>query len=104
MSTAEDCTGMKTNCNREQDVFLNKLNSIVRTKESFLKTNNNNVRPQTYEAKSYIDKGSINFGKMITDEVLAADYKLVEAAKKTVSLRESGYFTIQLFLQQIIDL
>lgn len=85
-STAEDCIGGKTNCNREQDVFMDKLNSIVRTKDSLLKSNNNNnnARPKTQDAKCYIENGAINFGKMISDEVLVADYKLVENAKKAV--------------------
>uniref|UniRef100_A0A182S9T9 PPM-type phosphatase domain-containing protein n=1 Tax=Anopheles maculatus TaxID=74869 RepID=A0A182S9T9_9DIPT len=43
------------------------------------------VKPKTYEARCYVQNGSINFGKIITDEVLAADYDLVEAAKKLVS-------------------
>lgn len=91
LSTADDCNGPKTNFNHDQDVFLNKLNSVVRTKDSFLKTANNNVKPQLYEARCYIDKDrNINFGKMITDEVLAADYLLVEKAKKEVS--ECGAF------------
>lgn len=97
LSTADDCNGTKGNCNRDQDVFLNKLNSIVRTKDSFLKTTNNNVKPQQYEARCYIDKDrNINFGKMITDEVLAADYKLVEKAKKEVrhSSSQIYFFTI----------
>ncbi|XP_062547130.1 protein phosphatase 1L isoform X2 [Armigeres subalbatus] len=41
-----------------------------------------NSKPKTYEAKCYVQNGSINFGKIITDEVLAADYDLVEMAKK----------------------
>lgn len=85
LSTADDCNGTKGNCN-DHDVFLNKLNSIVRTKDSFLKSTNNSVKPQQYAARCYIDKDrNINFGKMITDEVLAADYKLIEKAKKDVS-------------------
>ncbi|XP_052897969.1 protein phosphatase 1L isoform X2 [Anopheles moucheti] len=40
------------------------------------------VKPKTYDARCYVQNGSINFGKIITDEVLAADYDLVEAAKK----------------------
>lgn len=92
LSTADDCNGTKTNCNRDQDIFLNKLNAIVRTKDSFLKTTNINVKPQQYGARCYIDKDrNINFGKMITDEVLAADYKLVEKAKKEVSKRSNIY-------------
>ncbi|XP_058121567.1 protein phosphatase 1L [Anopheles ziemanni] len=40
------------------------------------------VKPKTYEAQCYVQDGSINFGKIITDEVLAADFDLVEAAKR----------------------
>lgn len=40
--------------------------------------------PKSYEAKCYIRKGKgIDFAKMITDEVLFADHKLVESAKKS---------------------
>lgn len=45
---------------------------------------NANPKPKTYEAKCYVQNGSINYGKIITDEVLAADYDLVEMAKKVV--------------------
>lgn len=47
----------------------------------------NGGAPQQFDAKCYIENGKINFGKLITDEVLAADYKLVEQAKKTVRKR-----------------
>ncbi|XP_055642542.1 protein phosphatase 1L isoform X2 [Toxorhynchites rutilus septentrionalis] len=40
------------------------------------------TKPQTYEAKCYVQNGSINYGKIIKDEVLAADYDLVEMAKR----------------------
>lgn len=43
---------------------------------------NANPKPKTYEAKCYVQNGSINYGKIITDEVLAADFDLVEMAKK----------------------
>lgn len=56
------------------------------TKESLLKGPTNgqqtNQKPKTYEAKCYVSNGSINYGKIITDEVLAADYDLVEMAKR----------------------
>uniref|UniRef100_U5EEM8 Putative cell adhesion n=1 Tax=Corethrella appendiculata TaxID=1370023 RepID=U5EEM8_9DIPT len=59
-------------------------------KDQFLKPSSNanesNTKPKTYDAKCYIQNGSINFGKMITDEVLAADYNLVETAKKQSNL------------------
>ncbi|XP_063529139.1 protein phosphatase 1L [Cydia strobilella] len=35
---------------------------------------------------SYLDKGKINFGKLLTDEVLAADRLLVEAAKRSMNV------------------
>lgn len=43
--------------------------------------------PKTFEAKCYVQNGSkINYGKMITDEVLSADHKLVEKAKKQTNV------------------
>lgn len=84
-STAEDCIG-KPNCNQERDIFMDKLNSIVRTKDSFLNRNTQNVKPKEFDAKCYIDNGKINFGKILTDETLLADYKLNEAAKKQVNI------------------
>lgn len=83
-SMTEECIN-KANCsNPDQDLLiLNKLTSIVRpmTRDG---TSQESKKPQSYEAKTYIENGKINFGKMMTDEVLAADYKLVEQAKKTV--------------------
>ncbi|KPI93947.1 Protein phosphatase 1L [Papilio xuthus] len=35
---------------------------------------------------SYLEKGKINFGKLLTDEVLAADRLLVEAAKRSFNV------------------
>lgn len=59
----------------------------MRNKDNFLNNNNNNnVKPPTYDGKCYIENGKINFGKMLTDEVLAADFELVKVAKKTVGL------------------
>ena len=43
--------------------------------------------PKTFDAKCYVKEGNrINYGKMITDEVLYADYKLVEKAKKQTNV------------------
>lgn len=44
------------------------------------------AKPKQYEAKCYIDNGKINFGKLLTDEVIAADYALVEKAKKSTNI------------------
>lgn len=97
------------------DVFTMKLNSLIRplTKDNLLNMNNNNNRdngnnnsikiPQTFDAKCYIENGKINFGRMITDEVLSADYKLVEAAKKSVSYNFCFlYFGFYLFVFFIV--
>ncbi|XP_044742427.1 protein phosphatase 1L isoform X2 [Chrysoperla carnea] len=47
--------------------------------------NNNNYTPPPIE--SYIDRnGKINYGKLLTDEVLAADRLLVEDAKKNLDV------------------
>lgn len=73
-----------------------KLNSLVRpmTKDDFFnpsatKGQNSATKtaPKSLEAKCYIADGKINFGKLLTDEVLAADYKLVETVKKMVRER-----------------
>lgn len=39
--------------------------------------------PKSLDAKCYIKRGQIDYGKMITDEVLFADYKLLDIARKT---------------------
>ncbi|GBP59751.1 Protein phosphatase 1L [Eumeta japonica] len=51
------------------------------------------VRPASKPVKnvsvplsSYMDKGKINYGKLLTDEVLAADRLLVEAAKRSMNV------------------
>lgn len=93
-STADDCSAKSSNAQKQTDVFASKLNSLIRplAKDNLLNVNNNmssssNTKvPLTFDAKCYIENGNINFGKMITDEVLSADYKLVEAAKKSTNL------------------
>lgn len=96
LSTTDDCSSPKqTNQQRETDVFTSKLNSLIRPlgKDNLFNISNNSKEPgnkpappTSFDAKCYIENGKINFGKMITDEVLAADYKLVEAAKKSTNI------------------
>uniref|UniRef100_A0A1A9VA09 PPM-type phosphatase domain-containing protein n=1 Tax=Glossina austeni TaxID=7395 RepID=A0A1A9VA09_GLOAU len=106
-SASDDCALKRSTSNSKdtQDAFTQQLNSLLRgvgggassIKDNLLKSNNNNNNqkdglsanegpPRQFEAKCYIENGRINFGKLITDEVLAADYKLVEAAKKTTNI------------------
>lgn len=78
------------------DIYkLNGLGGRGLTKDDFLLSSNGKdkanggsakVAPQSLEAKCYVgvDK-KINFGRLLTDEVLAADHKLVETVKKMVS-------------------
>lgn len=43
--------------------------------------------PKTFDAKCYVQgSNKINYGKMISDEVLFADYKLVEKARKQMNV------------------
>ncbi|XP_050362283.1 protein phosphatase 1L [Nymphalis io] len=44
------------------------------------------VRNIAVPLSSYMDKGKINYGKLLTDEVLAADRLLVEAAKRSMNV------------------
>ncbi|CAD7079940.1 unnamed protein product [Hermetia illucens] len=89
-STMDDCARSNVP-EKPTDVFTSQLNSLIRplTKDNLLNVNNNtNILkpPPSLDAKCYIENGKINFGKMITDEVLATDYKLVEAAKKSTNV------------------
>ena len=97
-STTVDCSAIKQKTTEATvaDIYPAQLNSAMRAsgnnaaKDSFLNNNNNaqnagNAPPPSYEAKCYIEHVRINFGKLITDEILTADHKLVEQAKLTVS-------------------
>lgn len=75
----------------EPEDLLAKLNGLTRplTKEDFLQPNKavkSPAKPKVYDAKCYIENRAINFGKLLTDEVLAADFKLVEKAKKATNI------------------
>lgn len=89
-STAEDCGMNPSNCNREQDIFLDKLNAIIGGKNgvggAFLAGGANEVsKAKTYEGRTYIEQGgAVNFGKMMVDEVLAADDVLIEKLQQKV--------------------
>ncbi|KAH8376585.1 hypothetical protein KR093_000136 [Drosophila rubida] len=99
-STTTDCSKPTTKTTEAAiaDFYTAQLNSAMRAanagnaaKESFLNNNNNaqsasNAPPPSYEAKCYIEHGRINFGKLITDEILSADHKLVEQAKQATNI------------------
>uniref|UniRef100_A0A1L8DJT2 Putative serine/threonine protein phosphatase n=2 Tax=Nyssomyia neivai TaxID=330878 RepID=A0A1L8DJT2_9DIPT len=84
-SFTEDCIQLG-NCKQEPDIY--NLNALCRplTKESLLGQSNSSQkaeRPPVLDAKCYIEDGKINFGKLLTDEVLVADYDLLQLAKKS---------------------
>lgn len=103
------------------DVFSEQLNALLRN----IAINGNNIKtpnirnndhihskskeeelvpPQSQEAKCYIENTRINFGKLITDEILAADYKLVQAARKAVIENFVIYFNYELSVEFMIVL
>lgn len=62
--------------------LLNKLSNISRPITREVKAGKVSIFKKS-EATDYFEKGGIvNYGKLITDEVLAADHSLLEAAKK----------------------
>ncbi|EDW13199.1 protein phosphatase 1L [Drosophila mojavensis] len=97
-STTADCSAIKQKTTEATvaDIYTAQLNSAMRAsgnsaaKDSFLNNNNaqnsGNAPPPSYDAKCYIEHGRINFGKLITDEILAADHKLVEQAKLATNI------------------
>ncbi|KAH8333693.1 hypothetical protein KR059_002478 [Drosophila kikkawai] len=101
-STTADCSAIKQKTTEASiaDIYTATLNTAMRAsgnvgaaKDSFLNNNNNNGQsgggnapPPSYEAKCYIENGRINFGKLITDEIMSADYKLVEQAKRATNI------------------
>lgn len=100
-SLTADCSAIKQKTTEATvaDIYTAQLNSAMRAsgnsnsaaKDAFLNNNNNaqnsgNAPPPSYDAKCYIENGRINFGKLITDEIMSADHKLVEQAKLAVSI------------------
>ncbi|XP_026738502.1 protein phosphatase 1L [Trichoplusia ni] len=81
VSTADD-TSKKEITDPELLAQLSKARPITREVRPTAKPVKNTPIPLS----SYIDKGKINFGKLLTDEVLAADRLLVEAAKRSLNV------------------
>lgn len=93
-SKTEDFLDSKKSAQQGNQIDNDILNKFAAsrpiTRENLSKYKNSNLSngpanppPSTQDAKCYIENGTnINFGKLITDEVLAADYKLVEKAKQ----------------------
>lgn len=80
-STADD-TSKKEITDPDLLAQLSKARPIITREVRSVKPVKNIAVPLS----SYVDKGKINFGKLLTDEVLAADRLLVEAAKRSMNV------------------
>ncbi|XP_064212823.1 protein phosphatase 1L isoform X2 [Tribolium castaneum] len=84
-STTDECIkGAKEITDTE---LLSKLDNIPRPITREVRPSS---RPQSFKkipSTSYFDKaGTVNYGKLLTDEVLAADQRLLETAKKSMDV------------------
>ncbi|XP_012262651.2 protein phosphatase 1L-like isoform X2 [Athalia rosae] len=67
--------------------LLNKLESLVRPITREVRPNLHGEKPlPKIDTASYIDGDKINYGRLLTDEVLAVDRLLVSAAKKNMDV------------------
>ncbi|XP_034950097.1 protein phosphatase 1L [Chelonus insularis] len=84
VSTTDECIKNTTITDPE---LLGKLDSLLRPITREVKpTRGNKVPPREVNISSYIEGQKINYGKLLTDEVIAADNLLVEAAKKNMNV------------------
>lgn len=80
--SAADDTSKKEITDPELLAQLSKSRPITREVRATTKP----IKSVNKPLSSYVDKGKINFGKLLTDEVLAADRLLVEAAKRSLDV------------------
>lgn len=100
MSTSQTDDCMKKSGGVTDPELLQKLDSIPRsiTREVRPSTSEDPV-PTSGPASAYVDtSGAINYGRLLTDEVLAADHLLVEAAKKTMDV--AGTYSLAFFITE----
>ncbi|KAI5743907.1 protein phosphatase 1L [Diaphorina citri] len=86
-ATTDECSGTKNSSSSQitDPELLSRINSLSRpiTREVHNTSNTSSV-VETVEISSYIEvNGKINYIKLVTDEVLLVDQRIVENAKKT---------------------
>lgn len=81
VSTADD-SSRKEITDPELLAQLSKARPITREVRPTVKP----IKHVSIPVSSYLDKGKINYGKLLTDEVLAADRMLVEVAKRSMNV------------------
>lgn len=94
MSTSQTDECMKNTVGVTDPELLQKLDSIPRTITREVRPSiSDELVPTRGPPSAYVDSsGVINYGRLLTDEVLAADYQLVEAAKKNMDV--AGMFHV----------
>ncbi|CAL7945737.1 unnamed protein product [Xylocopa violacea] len=83
-SVTDDC--MKKNVGVTDPDLLDKLDSLTRPITREVRPCRTTEKPQKIDITNYLDGNKINYGRLLTDEVLAVDRLLVEAAKKNMDV------------------
>ncbi|XP_043794206.1 protein phosphatase 1L isoform X2 [Apis laboriosa] len=87
-------TSLTDDCKKNVDVtdpeLLDKLDSLQRPITREIRPCRTIEKPQKIDIANYLDGNKINYGRLLTDEVLAVDRLLVEAAKKNMDIAEDN--------------
>lgn len=83
-SVTDDC--MKKNVGVTDPELLDKLDSLPRPITREVRPSRTTKTPLKVDITNYLDGNKINYGRLLTDEVLAVDRLLVEAAKKNMDV------------------
>lgn len=88
MSTSQTDECMKKGASITDPELLSRLDTLSRTITREVRPSRKDaVPPRVVPTASYLESnGKINYGQLLTDEVLAADRLLVEAAKKSMDV------------------
>lgn len=82
-ATTDECSGNKSSTITDPEL-LSRIHSFRPVTREVHNTSNMNYVVETVEITSYIEvSGKINYIKLVTDEVLQVDQRIVETAKKT---------------------
>ncbi|OAD52854.1 Protein phosphatase 1L [Eufriesea mexicana] len=83
-SLTDDC--VKKNVGVTDPELLDKLDSLPRPITREVRPCRTTEKPLKVDITNYLDGNKINYGRLLTDEVLAVDRLLVEAAKKNMDI------------------
>ena len=83
-SMTDDC--MKKTVGLTDPELLDKLDSLQRPITREVRPCRTTRKPSKVDIANYLDGNKINYARLLTDEVLAADRLLVEAAKKNMDV------------------